>query len=175
MRALELSDQRFGHISVLRRSMSRCGTIWWTCRCDCGRLLDIRGPSLVRGNTKSCGCRRMEAARRARTTHGHTRQGNYNRAYVSWLHAKDRCTNPRSVQFRYYGGRGIQMCQQWLTSYETFLADMGPRPEGHSLDRIDADGPYAPGNCRWATRQQQRDNWSSHARNRSVNQTKGIS
>jgi hypothetical protein len=82
------------------------------------------------------------------------RTGEYN----AWAAAKARCANPNHPSFPYYGGRGIRMCQRWSESFEAFMADMGDRPDGLELDRIDNDGDYEPGNCRWATRSQQNSN-----------------
>jgi len=92
--------------------------------------------------------------------HGHAR--NYTAVespeYRAWRAAKHRCSNPNDKFYKNYGGRGIVMCLEWRASFAVFLADMGPRPAGHSLDRIDNDGPYALANCRWATPKQQANN-----------------
>ncbi len=94
----------------------------------------------------------------AATTHGHTVNYRKSREYRSWQMMKHRCHNPRYTQFRDYGGRGIAVCPRWRDSFEDFLADMGPRPVGTSIDRIDKNGNYEPSNCRWATEQEQKRN-----------------
>jgi hypothetical protein len=78
--------------------------------------------------------------------------------YTSWANMKQRCYNPNNVGYKDYGGRGITVCPEWVDDFQQFYEDMGPRPEGHSIDRIDNDGHYEPGNCRWATAKQQRNN-----------------
>jgi hypothetical protein len=86
--------------------------------------------------------------------------------YVTWEHMKQRCHNPNSDFFSHYGARGIEVCERWRTSFTNVLADMGERPEGKSLDRIDVNGPYAPGNCQWATQSEQNLNRRNSRRNK---------
>ena len=97
-------------------------------------------------------------SRHGNETHGHYSGGQQSPTYVSWRSLIQRCTNPNKINWKYYGGRGITICKRWRESFEAFLEDMGERPDFTSIDRIDNDGNYEPGNCRWATRKQQRAN-----------------
>lgn len=156
MRALELSGKRFGRLVVLSRrenSVSPGGVIHatWLCKCDCGGETVVQSNVLISGRKKSCGCLHQN------TTHGHA-IGGISPEYAAWRGAKQRCCNPKDAQYHNYGGRGISICNEWLNSFETFLLHMGPRPDGQTLDRIDVDGNYEPGNCRWVSRYQQANN-----------------
>lgn len=124
-------------------------------RCDCGIEKAVRGGDLRPGHTISCGCH----ARQAAVTHGETRRGRRTAEWRCWIGIKQRCYDSNHRNFTNYGGRGIKICDRWRENYEQFLADMGRRPSAkHSIDRIDVNGNYEPGNCRWATSSEQRRN-----------------
>lgn len=150
---------RYGRLVVIERYDSATpasggGRTKWRCQCDCGNFVVVKGHELASGDTQSCGCLRDE--RIARVNRRHCLAGTP--TYRSWQAAKDRCSNPKNVKFPMYGARGIRMCNSWASSFDVFLRDMGVRPEGTTLDRLQPDGNYEPGNCRWATPLQQSAN-----------------
>jgi hypothetical protein len=133
----------------------------WVCRCDCGREAIRDGRSLRHGHQPSCGCRKITALRERFITHGCTRgpNGQLTPEYQAWRGMKTRCLNPNHHKFPGYGGRGIRICDEWLADFAAFLRHIGPRPSPEmSVDRIDVNGHYEPGNVRWATPAQQRAN-----------------
>lgn len=154
MRVIDLTGRRFSRLVVAGRVGSQSGQAVWGCICDCGNKTRVLGANLRTGSTQSCGCGRIEKA----TKHGHSRRQHRTPTYWSWRGMRARCTQQGFKQFSDYGGRGIAVCDRWRDSFESFLADMGERPDGRTLDRIDNDGNYEPGNCRWATPKEQRAN-----------------
>jgi len=145
----------FGRLTVLENdgpAITNAKKVTLMCRCSCGAIVFKSLQGLVDGHTKSCGCMIGSGMRR----HGHGNNRKKGRAaspeYKAWGAAKQRCFNPKCLGFKNYGGRGITMCPEWRNSFDQFLADMGPRPDGFSLERIDVDGDYCRSNCKWIPR-----------------------
>lgn len=162
MAAIDISGQKFGRLHAINQ------TGWhplptgkrlpvWRCVCDCGREISVRKPYLMSGDTASCGCLRSETTAKLKAKHGLSHADS---TYDIWVLMRQRCNNPKASGYRYYGGKGVSVCERW-NAYELFLQDMGPRPDGLTLDRKDPFGNYEPGNCRWA-------DWFEQNRNKRI-------
>jgi hypothetical protein len=152
----DLTGQKFGILTVKQREYKNVKDTIWLCQCDCGKMKEIRATHLKSGATISCGCLQSKPGdKNPNYRHG----GRYSPEYWPWQALKDRCVNKNRGDFQSYGGRGITVCERWRDSFENFFADMGPRPSPkHSVDRIDVNGNYEPGNCRWASISEQSRN-----------------
>ncbi len=163
-KALDITGQRFGKLVVLRRAPKLGRSTAWLCQCDCGRQKAIRTHNLM-NKTHSCGCILSAFAislGKAKRTHGHSvtvnGKGAPSGTYKSWCAMRARCLSPNTAAYPKYSVFGI--CKAWRDSFESFLNDMGERPPGHTLDRIDNRFGYFPSNCRWSTRTDQQRNRS---------------
>lgn len=152
----DLTGRSFGRLVALK-CVGRLGAtenVSWVCQCECGIRPVVRAAHLKSGAIRSCGCLRSEVGK----THGMTGSPTYN----TWMNMRKRCRDPNATGYDNYGGRGITVCDEWFDSFEAFVDDMGLRPEGKTLDRIDNDKGYYKANCRWATRQEQAENLSTN-------------
>lgn len=143
----DLTGQKFGMLLVLSNAPSKGKNLYVNCICDCGKKTVVQKGHLGNGHTKSCGC--LNYTHKMRDTP----------EYKAWSSMRGRCYKEYVFSYPIYGGRGITVCERWLNSFENFFADMGERPsKSHSLDRVDTNGNYEPGNCRWATPHEQTRN-----------------
>ena len=150
---IDITNQRFGQLVALQRVGSNKQGATWRCRCDCGQETIAACATLTAGKSASCGHGRWIKFRERNFKHG----GSKTKTYLIWKSMLQRCRNPRKKDYKWYGGRGIRICDRWQI-FSNFLADMGECPLGYSIERIDVNGHYEPANCMWIPRGDQNKN-----------------
>jgi len=154
MKKINLVGHKFFRWIVVSEAPSVKKETHWLCRCDCGQSRSVSGRNLMNGKTRSCGCLNSESLINNKRNVTHGMSYSFKRELSSWRNMIYRCSREDNKSYKDYGGRGISVCKEWY-KFETFLRDMGKRPKGLTLDRINNDGNYEPGNCRWATKHEQ--------------------
>lgn len=143
---IDLTGKSFGRLIVIKRSyLMRSVKPLWECLCQCGKTTFVRGSDLKNGKTRSCGCLKDELVSIRFSKH----KRKFTTEYNIWRTIKDRCLNPNNKSYKNYGGRGITICSEWKDSFETFYSDMGDRPKGFQIDRINNNEGYFADNCKW--------------------------
>lgn len=145
----ELTGKRFGKLTVIRETGKKNGVYMWECICDCGNNTNVRGHELTRGHTKSCGCLKKEKITEYNTSHGLS----HTRLYTIWCGIKERCYTPTATNYKFYGAKGVSVCQEWLNDFQVFYdwAITHGYKDNLTIDRKDSDGDYCPENCQWIT------------------------
>lgn len=159
MKRLDLIGLKFGKLTVIKKLNIRKGKkVMWLCECECGRKCEVATSNLTGEKQKSCGC----VKKVGNPTHGLY----YTRQHRIWALMKDRCYNEKSPNYKYYGGRGIKVCEEWKNSFSTFYewAMNNGYADNLSIDRIDVNNDYCPENCRWATSTEQNNNTRKNKR-----------
>lgn len=157
---VDITGERFGMLTAICSEYSdKHGGRMWLCYCDCGNEKDVSINSLRRGKTTSCGCKKIKHGHASNTEHeGCSNRYKSSPTYNTWRRMIDRCTNPNHRNYKRYGGRGINVCSEWRNDFSAFLNDVGERPQGKTLDRINNDMGYEPSNCKWSTPKEQAQN-----------------
>lgn len=154
-----LIGKKFNRLTILFFVVKRVNIPHYQCKCDCGKETLVSIYEIINNKTKSCGCLLEENQKRGNLIHGEAKRGNWKKEFRVWVNIRQRCYNTNCKAYKNYGGRGIIVCERWMISFQDFLQDIGRAPSpDHSLERIDNDGNYEPGNCKWVTRKEQNNN-----------------
>lgn len=170
---MNIIGRRFGRLTVVSYHGTKNNRTLWKCLCDCGRYAVVSGKCLNNGNTKSCGCLRKQNAKKLFTKHGKSGK----RIYMIWAGVKTRCYNKTRKYYKYYGGRGITMCDEWKDDFQAFYnwSMSNGYNDNLTIDRIDVNGNYEPNNCRWVTMKQQNRNSRHNIKSTYNNETHCLS
>lgn len=164
----DLKGQRFGKLFVVEFLGLKYNKAMWLCKCDCGKTAKVLSQCLLKGDTKSCGCIHKKQLVERNKTQNFNRYKTHNlsktKLYKRWVKMKYRCYNTNSKDYKYYGGRGIKVCDEWKNDFIAFYnwSIKNGYKEDLTIDRINVDGDYEPSNCRWAT-------WKEQANNKRTN------
>lgn len=153
----DITGQKFTRLTTISFEKIHNGKrfrTFWICKCDCGKIVKVSSANLTNGGTKSCGCYNYDM----HFKHGHSINRTVTKEFESWCAAKSRCYRIKDKSYPLYGGRGIIMCDRWKNSFNNFFQDMGKCPGRMTLDRINSNGNYEPGNCKWSTHLEQSNN-----------------
>lgn len=145
-----IDGKRFGRLLVIGKAHGR----YWNCICACSKITTVRRDHLTLLKVRSCGCLNADVASSTHSKHNAINTPEYK----TWCHMKERCLNPNCKDFKNYGGRGINVCDRWMYSFINFFTDMGEKPPGLTIERLDVNGDYEPSNCAWRCRKEQSRN-----------------
>lgn len=163
----DLTGMVFGKLKVLDKvpKTKKGQSLRWRCLCECGGITTAMPSNLINNHTRHCGCIHKNSPKGVNKKHGHKSNGAPTSEYAIWSSMKARCLNPKNAAYKYYGGRGIKVCDRWVINFENFIQDMGRKPfKNYTLERIDVNGNYEPVNCKWASYKEQGNNRRNNRR-----------